>query len=136
MSIWLMCFGWAMAKAETNARKVLCVVTAAAALYLTPLKQGVFDVFPAAALVALAVLPRLRLPRLAASATNLVAQSSLFIYLTHAQVASFARHVPGLGHGLAGVAVAVAAGIAAWRAWEAVVSTVSLRLRRVTPPSP
>lgn len=136
MSIWLMFLGWAMAKAETSARKILCVTTAAVALYLTPLKQGVFDVFPAAALVALAVMPRLRLPRLAASATNLVAQSSLFIYLTHAQVASFARHFRVLGHGVVGIAVAVAAGIGAWRAWEGMTLAVARRLRRGAPLPP
>lgn len=136
MSIWLMCLGWAIAKAETNARKLLCVATAAAALYLTPLKQGAFDVFPAAALVALAMMPRLRLPRLAASATNLVAQSSLFIYLTHAQVASFARHFGALGRGVVGIVVAVAAGIGAGRAWEVVTLAVARRLRRSAPLPP
>jgi amino acid adenylation domain-containing protein len=127
MSIWLMLLGWAMAKADTNARKLLCVLVGVVALYITPLKQGTLDAFPVVALVALAAMPRLRLPRVVASATNIVAGASLFIYLTHAQVASFARHVRALRYGPVGVVVALVAGIVAWKAWEAARSAVALR---------
>jgi hypothetical protein len=85
--LWLLTLGWAMSQARTSAQRL---VVSALALALVP---GFFTVgglerhaYVALALLALAWVPRVRLPALLAPVVGVVAASSLWIYLLHWRV--------------------------------------------------
>ena len=82
---WLFAVGWALAVADGHRQRLLAL--AALALGLV----GYFDdalrtAVVAVGVIALAFLPLVRLPALAARAAAVLAGASLFIYLTHWQV--------------------------------------------------
>jgi amino acid adenylation domain-containing protein len=129
MMIGLMFLGWAVANADTAARKGLCLASGLATLSIFFFRYGLVDWYPATALVLLLSVPRVRLPRPLATATNLAAGSSLFIFLTHGQIGSFTRKIHVLNHKPLVVVIAVVGGIVTWKIWEAAYAAVSLRLR-------
>jgi hypothetical protein len=110
---WLVALGWAAARAETRAHRLVVSVLA---LISVP---GFFDdagrdAFVLVGLLVLLWAPRLRLPAVVAPALGVLAASSLWIYLTHWQV------YPHLEdrYPLAAVAASFAVGIGAWRLAE------------------
>ncbi|CAM3892349.1 AMP-binding protein [Smaragdicoccus niigatensis] len=82
-------FGWAIAKATTNWQRGLVSVLVIASLigYFDPRYFAIARTYECAAFILLLIwLPRMKLPRWIVPATTLVANSSLFIFLTHWQV--------------------------------------------------
>lgn len=127
--IWFFALGWLAQRAATKAQKALVVVAAALMLvgyFVDDVRIGLV----LGGLLAVLVLPAVRLPRLLARGIGLVASASLYIYLTHyalipavpANVGSLGATVIGVGLGIAawvvvewGVRTAGASGLERWR---------------------
>jgi hypothetical protein len=111
---WLFCLGWAAAKAQGPGQRVLVTAIAIPTI-------GTFsgnpkrDLLTLTAALLLIWVPTLRVPRGLVSLVQVLAASSLFIYVLHWQVLQATRSTPWLGY-LAGLL----AGIAYWWAWTRV----------------
>lgn len=105
--LWLFAIGLALGVATTRRQQL-------AALALTVIGMVGFFTDPtrgatvAAAVVVLALVPRVPLPRLLVPVTGLLAAASLHIYLVQFQV------FPHVDHGLLALALSVTAGVLAW----------------------
>ncbi|WP_137148072.1 AMP-binding protein [Mycolicibacterium sp. CR10] len=126
LAFWFFAAGWAAAKATTLQQRTVVTVVLIAGL------QGYFDTtlreaLVIAGLVLLIWLPAVRCPAAFAVAAGVVAEASLYIYLTHYQV------YPLFGsHHLVGVIVSVIVGVALTAAVTALRSR--LWMRRLSPP--
>ena len=131
LTFWFFAAGWAAAKATTVQQRTLVTVVLMVGL------PGYFDstlreALVIAALVLLIWLPAVRCPAVFAVAAGVVAEASLYIYLTHYQV------YPLFGsHHLVGVIVSVIIGIALTAAVTALRRLGIVRrlgIRRLSPP--
>lgn len=122
--LWLLLLGWATAKARTTGQRVLLSVLAVG---LTPgFFAGVWrPAYFVLGLLVLIWLPHVRVPRVAARLTGVLAGASLWIYLLHWQV------YPHLEHSLPLVAtlLSLVAGVAAWWLADRLTGRVSGRVR-------
>jgi hypothetical protein len=131
--LWLFVLGWTAHRARTTDQ---LVATACAALVLIPLFFGSElerAALVAGGLLALLLVPRVRLPRRLATPLTTVASASLGIYLTH-----FAL-LPLLAHGVPSIVevpLDLVVGVVAWRVAGAAVRNAADALRRrAAPPS-
>ena len=128
LTFWFFAAGWAAAKATTIQQRVLVTAVLVVGLH------GYFgstlrETMVLAGLVLLLWLPALRCPSLLAAAAGIVAEASLYIYLTHYQV------YPLFGsHHLVGVLASIAVGIALTAAVTLLRS--QFRERRLSPATP
>jgi acyl-CoA synthetase (AMP-forming)/AMP-acid ligase II len=108
---WLFCLGWAAAKAEGVGQRLLVTLVAIPTI-------GTFSGNPRRDLLTLTAallviwVPTLRVPRGLVPLVQVLAASSLFIYVLHWQVLQVTRSTPWLGY-LAGLV----AGVAYWWVW-------------------
>lgn len=128
LAFWFFAIGWAASKARTPLQRA--AVTAVLIVGL----HGYFDstlreLLVLAGLALLIWLPAVRCPTGVAVVAGIIAEASLFIYLTHYQVYPLfgTHHLAGVVSSLA-VGIAVTAAVNLVRQW--------LRTRRLNPPDP
>ncbi|HEY9267475.1 MAG TPA: AMP-binding protein [Mycobacterium sp.] len=128
LTFWFFAAGWAAAKATTTQQRALVTAVLVVGLhgyFGTTLRETMV----LAGLVLLLWLPALRCPSLVAAAAGIVAEASLYIYLTHYQV------YPLFGsHHLVGVLASIAVGIALTAA--VTLLRTQFRERRLIPATP
>ncbi|WP_161976449.1 AMP-binding protein [Mycolicibacterium sp. CH28] len=119
LAFWFFAAGWAAAKATAAWQRlaVSAVVVIGVAGYFG---NGHREMLVAAGILLLIWLPALPFPPALTGAGGIVAEASLYIYLTHFQV------YPLFGHPMAGVAASIVVGIAVARAVTAVRARVGL----------
>lgn len=128
LAFWFFAIGWAAAKASTTLQRAAVTIVLAIGLhgYFTTTARELL-VFTGLAL--LIWLPAVRCPSGVAVVAGVVAEASLYVYLTHYQVYPlFGEHrVAGVVASLV-IGVAVTAMVTQTRQW--------LRVRRLSPPDP
>ncbi|HSF97362.1 MAG TPA: AMP-binding protein [Ornithinibacter sp.] len=108
---WLFCLGWAAAKAEGLGQRLLVTAVAVPTI-------GTFSGNPRRDLLTLTAallviwVPTLRVPRGLVPMVQVLAASSLFIYVLHWQVLQAMRSTPWLGY-----AAGLVAGVGYWWVW-------------------
>lgn len=100
LAFWFFAAGWAAAKARTD-RGRLAVTAAVAVGLIGYFGDGVREVLVLAGVVLLVWLPAVRCPAWAAAVAGLLAEASLYIYLTHFQVYPLVGIHPAAGVGCA-----------------------------------
>ncbi|MDA2893049.1 AMP-binding protein [Mycolicibacterium sp. BiH015] len=128
LAFWFFAVGWASAKASTTIQRAAVTLVLAVGLhgYFTTTER---ELLVLTGLALLIWLPAVRCPSGVAVAAGVVAEASLYVYLTHYQV------YPLFGeHRLAGVAASLVVGVAL----TAMVTQARqwLRERRLSPPDP
>jgi acyl-CoA synthetase (AMP-forming)/AMP-acid ligase II/acyl carrier protein len=108
LAFWFFAAGWAAAKASTTWQRILVTVVLAVGLH------GYFDsthreVLVLAGLVLLIWLPAIGCPAAMTAVAGVVAEASLYTYLTHYQVIELLDHF----HPLLGVVASIVAGVVA-----------------------
>ena len=120
MALWFMAAGWCIAYADTSQRKLGTVVLLAAlTMASATLERDASIWFPFLGGTAIMLRDRIPLPNLLGALVNTVASASLFIYLTHFQIGSILSRLLGVKLPVLGVAIGLAGGVLAWKAWEA-----------------
>jgi acyl-CoA synthetase (AMP-forming)/AMP-acid ligase II len=126
LAFWFFAVGWAAAKASTTLQRAAVTVVLIISLH------GYFDrtereLLVLAGFALLIWLPALRCPPAATVVAGVIAEASLYIYLTHYQV------YPLFGdHPLAGVVASVAVGVLLTQLVSALRTMIAPRLRNVT----
>jgi hypothetical protein len=103
LAFWFFAVGWAAAKADTHWRRAVLSGAALIALH-GYFGSGQREVIVGVGLLLLIWLPALRCPARVAAAAGIIAEGSLYTYLTHFQV------YPLFGHPLPGVVVSLLVG--------------------------
>ncbi|WP_101949296.1 AMP-binding protein [Mycobacterium sp. 3519A] len=130
LTFWFFAVGWAASKATTIAQRAAVSVVLAISMY------GYFDrtereLLVLAGFALLIWLPALRCPPVATALAGVVAEASLYIYLTHFQV------YPLFGeHRLLGVVASIVVGIAATYLVTRLRAQISPKLRFMTDSGP
>lgn len=118
MTLWIMALGWCVAKSVTlRDRLVVAALTAGIVFAEFVWFRGV-GLTMLAALMLIVAVDRVVVPRPSNKLLNLVAASSLFIYLTHFQFASLMNKLSPHGEPVLHFAGAVAGGVVCYLAWE------------------
>jgi len=104
LAFWFFAVGWAAAKADTVWQRAVISVVALIALH-GYFGSGQREALVAAGLLLLIWLPALRCPTTVAVAAGVIAEASLYTYLTHFQI------YPAFGHPLPGVFAALLVGV-------------------------
>ncbi|MFE6610966.1 AMP-binding protein [Amycolatopsis sp. NPDC057786] len=129
---WFFALGWLLQRASTPAHKALVV---AAIVALVPGQFGDFgrEAIIIAGLLLLLAIPRVALPKALIAPAGLIADASLYIYLTHYTVfPALLHHLPPLPTLLACVAVGIAVRQAVQTGQELTRRQLSVRTKKTT----
>ena len=125
----IICLGWAVMNADTPRRKLIVMTAAVLTFADAAWHSESLLVLPFVATFFLLLCSRVSLPLHVGRLVNLLASASLFIYLMDHQI-GLALTKAGLGnHSVVMLVIAVAIGVAAWRAWESG-SSAAMRWQR------
>jgi hypothetical protein len=142
--IGILFLGWALIHADTRRRRLLLVAMTVPTFADEAWRSHYILAFPFVTTVFLILSERVSLPRHLGRLVNVIASASLFIYLCDHQVEWVLEKTPLAGSVLE-VPIAVAVGVAGWKAWELmsaatygrwIASRANLRARATVPASP
>ena len=126
MKLWLFFLGLTMVCAESYQKKLPLI-----ALAISMWAIGYFNIFALVAMVFVLFIKRVSLPNILAYCTNMIAASSLFIYLTHFQFHSLAKHALGHVSNEIGAIAAIVGGCLIWKSWGWFTSFALKQARRL-----
>ncbi|MEO7092934.1 MAG: amino acid adenylation domain-containing protein, partial [Polyangiales bacterium] len=121
--------GWALIHAETRARKLIVVAVTVVTFAQFAWESEYYLWFPFVATLFVLAVQRVSLPIHAGRLVNIVANASLFIYLTDHQVGWAFEKAHLESHGMLMVITAVVVGIILWKLWD-IATSIALRLLR------
>jgi|GEM_PF-3169576 len=113
MKLWIFFLGVTMVLADNYKKKLFLILFPAAFCFL-----GYFQIFALISMVFVLFIKRVSLPTVLAYCTNIIAASSLFIYLTHFQFHSLVKHALSQVNNEIGAIAAIIGGCIIWKVWE------------------
>lgn len=119
----LFMLGWCIAGATNNMRRA--VLSVAALLILRFSNSFGFNPTVAVGVLVLIWVRSLPVPAVVRTVTAAIASASLFIYLTHFQFQSAAKHIVGRSIPAVNVILALAGGVAVWWIYDRVTRAIT-----------
>ncbi len=113
MYLWIFFLGVAMVSADNYKKKLFLILFPAAFCYL-----GYFKIFALISMIFVLFIKKVSLPNVLAYCTNMIAASSLFIYLTHFQFHSLVKHALSHENNEIGAITAFIGGCMVLKTWE------------------